>query len=520
MIGYIKKFLKNNYISFLIVYSISIIIYQFFINNMLVNTEDTIAYGSFWLQGAWDIILGRYFTAITKGLFLGINSEPINTLISIFFTSLSIYIVFNLFDLDKKIIIFLSILCITSTVNYYILSHRYSSIAASLQIFFASLSISSIIKIQNFKRKLIISIFFLVTSLALGQYSLAILPLVFLFYIIYKLISIDKLDYKYLINLFIILCISVIVGVTIYRISWLLLIKILNLPPTDYLGADSIGFLNIIKGIPSAFINSYIIFYQYFTGQIIKFNGFGAYFLYTLLFIIYILSIIIYSIKYNKKILILVGIVLPIILLPSILSITIYMTPSYQKIRPHQMISFTIFIPLLFIILYNIYKKIHFINLLIIMFAIILLHCQVLQMSIDFDTMYRSNKSTSNIINLILSRLDNERLFGIDKNIYFYGSFSNNELYYTQTYKDRFTNLDKVNYRFLIGSFDHNYSSWKNSMTLGYIRYYMGININMNLNANFDELFNSDEFLVARPFPSSESIFTINDNDIIVKVSD
>ena len=509
----IKKCITKNFKYFSILYLITLIVYQFFINNLLFNNEDAMAAGTFELNYTWDISLGRYLVAALKIMFLGVNSEPFNTIISLFLICLSIYIIFSLFGENQGFSIFISMFIITSVINYYILSHRYSSIASSLQLFFATLSVASIIKVINLRLRLLLSITFLVISCALGQYSIAILPITVLFYIINYLIH-NKFNLRLIRDLFLDLIVTLVLGLVIYRLTWLLSLKILNIAPANYLGTDKISFFCILLGVPNAFVKSYTIFYQYFSGQIMKFNIYGAYYLYLLFFVFYIVIIVIFSIREKKYELILFAVFLPLLTLPSICSMPIFFTPNYPFIRPHQMLAFTLIIPFIAISLKHILKK----AFVLVLILVVLLHCQVLQMSVDFDTMYKSNISTSNIINLILSKLDTMELLD-DNYIYFYGSFAKNQLYYTQTFEDKFTKLNKINHRFLIGNLD-GYSSWKNQIIRGYIRYYMGVNIKMDLNANFDELFRSKDFLNAKPFPSDESVFVVNGNEVVVKVSE
>ena len=523
----IKNELVNNIEFFFSTYVLSVLLYQFFINNLLINTEDTMGTSTFSMGGGWNVSLGRYLNAVLQVIFMGVSAEPVNTMLSLLIVCLSVFLIFQLFKEGKLLFLFSTLLIISSPITYYIMSHRYSSIAASLQILFSVLSICGIIKYKSFISKLVVSTIFLTCSLALGQYSIGITALVLLVYCIYtyvfensKLEYIFRLVYQYLIVF--------VLGLLLYKLSWSVTMKIAHVSPTNYVGASDIGILSLITMFPSALIKSYSIMIDYLNGSIIKYNIFGAYIINFLFIIFALVYIFIYAYKKHNSILTstLVDLSL-IVFIPPILSITIFFTPAYQYVRPHQMITFALFVPMTFLLLKKIFyadecrtKLLKLIKPIYLIFAIVLFHSQILQMSVDFDTMYRSKNFLENIYILILNKIENKNLLDSKKNYYIYGNFYHNELFYVQHFKDRYTKLDKVNYRFVVGNVSGN-DWWGQFLKNQYIREYMGINISSETPyEKYKDYFETEEFKSIKPFPADESIFEISENDVIIKVSD
>ncbi len=70
---------------FLSTYVISYLIYAFLINNQLVNSLDGLWCGQYRLSGFWDIQTGRMANVFIDALRLGVNGEPLQSLIALFF---------------------------------------------------------------------------------------------------------------------------------------------------------------------------------------------------------------------------------------------------------------------------------------------------------------------------------------------------------------------------------------------------------------------------------------------------
>ena len=512
---------------FFATYVVSLLLYQFFINNLLMNTEDTMGTPTFYMGGAHNVSLGRYLYAVLQLVFMGINAEPINTASAILIICLSVFLIFSLFEDGRLLFFVATLMVISSPITYYIMSHRYSSIAASLQVFFSVLSVYGVIKYKHFITKLIFSTILLVISLALVQYGIGIAALVMLFYCIYIYVFKNE-KIKDVIKLICHFIIVLILALLLYRVSWSVCMKLCKVSSTSYFGASDIGILSIITMFPSSFIKTYSIMLDYLNGNIIKFNIFGAYIINYIFIIFTLISIFIYTYKKFKSVLtaILVDLAL-IIFIPPILSITIFFTPSYQYIRPHQMITFALFIPMTIMLLKKIfYTDVSYIKLvkvlkpLYLILAMVLFHSQILQMSVDFDTMYRSKNAMQNISMLILNKLENKNLLDSKKNYYIYGNFFDNELYYIQDYKDRYTKLDKVNYRFAVGNVSSN-DWWGQFLKTEFIREYMGINLFPDTpHEKYNSYYDTEEFKRIKPFPADESIFGVSETDVIIKVSD
>ena len=523
----IKKSFVSNINYFFSTYVIIVLLYQLFINNLLMNAEDTMGTPTFYLGGAWNVSLGRYLYAVWQVFYVGINAEPLNTMLAIFIFCLCIFLVFDIFKDNKMLYLFSTLMIMSSPMVYYGLSHRYSSVAGSLSILLSIISIRGLICYKNSITKFIFSTLFLTMSLALGQYAIGLTALVLLFYCVYayickkeELTRIFKIIYQYIIVF--------VLGLLLYRFTWIVSMKLCKVSAPSYVGASDISVFSIITMFPSAFIKSYSIMIDYLNGSLIKFNIFGAYIINYTLIIIALISIFVYTYKKYKSILtaLLVDFAL-IVFIPPILSITIFFTPAYQYIRPHQMITFALFMPMLILLVKKIFyaedsktKAVKIFKPMYLILAVVLFHSQILQMSVDFDTMYRSKNSLENIYMLILNKIENKNLLDSKKNYYIYGNFYHNELFYVQDFKDRYTKLDKVNYRFVVGNVNGN-DWWGQFLKNQYVREYMGINISSETPyEKYKDYFETEQFKSIKSFPADESIFEISENDVIIKVSE
>ncbi len=519
LIATFKQNIKKHIKFFILIYVASILLYQFFINNLLINTYDPMVSGTFTWSAGWNSLLGRYFNSFLVVLFQGLNAEPLNTLIALLIICISIQIVFCLFDEENIFTAFLSMFIITSSSNYLILSHRYSSIAACVQLLFAILAVFVIVKFKNVYIKMFLSTLSIILSLASGQYSIALSLIIFFMYVLYSYLF-YKLDIKTIIKISLQFVVSFILGIVLYRISWLLLLKVANMKLNDYFGNNEISLINIVTSVPYAFVGSFKAFYNYFTGKILQFNFFNAYYVYFVFFGVFIFILSFYVFKIYKSIVQVIVIdALIVLAVPSMLALTIYFTPSAIYIRPHQTIPYVFFIPIVAIFVKKILITSHIPKTIFIIFLISILHAQVLQMSADFDTMYRSKISTTNFYNLILNRLNERGLLSAD-NILFFGNITKNDLYYNQDYSEKYTKRDKRNHSFIVGNIDGSENSWYTDCIRGYINNYIGLDINMVYNGDYSKFLESDQYKNARPFPSDESIFVLDNSEIIVKVSD
>ena len=202
--------------------------------------------------------------------------------------------------------------------------------------------------------------------------------------------------------------------------------------------------------------------------------------------------------------------------IPIALNINLLFNPYEPSIRPHQMMSYVYLLPILIIILHASFKKAFKYLLLV---FILLLHSQLLQMSVDFDTMYRSKNSTTNIYNLVFSKLLNDNLLSDKYNYYFYGSMDKNELFYTVNFDKHYINSNVINNEFMVGRNYVPLEYWHNRLKLDFVREYMGIKVKCKYDETFSGFCSSDEFLSANPFLSDESIFVIDDTNIVIKLS-
>lgn len=530
-----------NAVTVAVLYLISIILYQFFINNLLISNNDPMVLSTFSFAGKTTISLGRWFLPVIDIILAGVKAEPLQTYGALLFLCLSITIIFEIFSIKSMVIrIVLGIFIITSPSVYYLLSYRYTSYEYFIGLFFAVSCAYVLLKYDNgFFESLLSTILFILT-LAIYQYFIAITLVVVVVFLINS-----YSNNKNTINnkkTIIFTALTFIVGSIIYKVIWEFFKAILKINVSVYRGVDKINITNILINIPKAIFQSYSHFYNYFfNGTIIKYNVFKIYAFSGFILVIMFITFVCLSYKNNinktKNLINFVFTLLLIILLPIVLSITNFLTPGDLSMDARGTISYALLIPILISLLlsnndiFDIQRQRiiigSYLKRILIVFSIIILHCQLLQMSIDFDCMYNTKNTCTNIMTILLSKLNNDGLLDNNHKYLFFGDLGNNELYYVEDYKIPYTNFAlEPNPFFIIGRGDSLINGdWDMQRRFGIIRNYMGIAINKNVSNFYNDVYkkylyfiDTDEYIAAKPFPSNEGIFTINDV-VIVKLS-
>ena len=518
---------KTHLKTFLFLYITTILIYQFFINNNLINDADTVYFNGFFTAGSefWEIRLGRFSLPFFDRLFAGVKSEPYNTYLALLLLTLSIIILFSLFSISKTLKYFLSLFIVTSPTIYFYLSYKYCSTGYMMAMLFSVLCTFSIFSFKNRPLRIFTAILFSVISLSFYQYFIAVSVTTFTIKLIFDINNNKKINFKLIIDF----AISIIISFILYRLIWIAFITILKLKPTDYRGVNETNIITIIRNLPTALLDTYKVFFNHFIyGSYIKYNIFNLY-------IINFIPIILIIVDTLRNIYINCDLshkdnfsfyfsILLIFIIPVSLSFVNLLTPGNKSLPATGTIALITFIPLISTLIPTINFYFKPLKIIVYVFLVFILHCQVLQMCFDFNTMYKSKEATKNVLTLVSSALINKKYMDGKHNIVIYGSVTENELYYLEkpVLKPFNIKLTPNSEAILLKTNDEkNAFDWNYGRKQAYYKQYLGLNMNLAYGDTKKYLYilDTDLYKNAKPFPSDEAFIEIDDT-VIVKLSD
>ncbi len=239
----------------------------FILNIALITSElfwaDSLSFGNVYISNAWDLSLGRWFLRYIDFTRFGLSSILVSSTFSLIILSLCVVLVVDLFKIKKLIYkILISLILSLSPFFTETLLSAYFSFDYTLSLLFSILSIYLIYNLKNKKLRIILSSILL--SLSLGIYqaylgvSVTLALLVPLIYLINKKITKKEFIEKIIESL-----IFGIIGIILYEVILKLHLLIWNIPLSNYSGASEIGLKSILD-IPFHIKDSYISFYNYF----------------------------------------------------------------------------------------------------------------------------------------------------------------------------------------------------------------------------------------------------------------
>ena len=518
--------------------AISYILYSFLINNNLVNTYDGLCHGNSHIANEWEIMIGRFFIPVLCILRLGISVEPLISILSLFYLCFGLYLILIIFDMVNKRGVFLSIITVSSSTVCIWLSYRYTSTAFSLGFLLAVIASYILIKFEeanllSYVLKLILSSLFIMLSLALYQTQVAVTLLIAMMYFIIHTYNNHNNSLTSFFKPLLDTAISFIIGMIIYKYFWDVILKVLHISASNYKGADSLHFTEILLNVPNKFVNSFNNFYLYFSGKSFKSDALNLYMVGWLLIIISILLIIYKLIKKNISLFRIVFIIIVLLLIPSALSITTFLAATTEGVSGQGTIAFAILFTLIGMIIFNLYDFSIYKKSTIAMLTVflIILHGRFNQLMVDTFAMYDYRNASISLVNQIIGRIDNLYFQSSDSdinpinNVVLLGVPVKNELFKVTTHSfRRLSNRDCINDFAKVGNF------WGNGkINIEWMQFsYEGLIdkcMNLNYVADVDKymksayLYEDENFINRKPFPSYESIFDI-DGTVYVKVSE
>lgn len=414
-----KKNNKKKIIIFISTFILLLLVHIPLLTKNIITAD--VLLNNFYYKGySWEISLGRFGLYII-GIIKQYMSTPIIDLIpSFIIISIITYLLIDLFKIKDSINIILTILImVLSPIISSIFIFHYCAIGYLIAFLCGVLSTYIFYKSKNKYIKNILPIILIIISLSMYQAYLSLIITVFVLYNI-KLILNKKYNYKDVLHYLVLL----IIGVISYFVLMKLSLVIFHIDLSSYGDADKVG-LNTLLSIPSKFIESYKLTFEFvFKDNIIKNNYFNNYIysiILSILMIIFIVRDIIKN-KIKKKNIVLIIVLL--LLLPVFLNSVIFVIND-SKLQLLMSVSYII-IPV-FILSFDVNRIYKLILVLVFGLLFRIYYIQV-------QATYTSLENTFNSYKLVISKSIN------DKKDYKYMIIGN-----IDTYQD----INNLNYGFI-----------------------------------------------------------------------
>lgn len=264
------------------------ILAHFTLYSQLITTTDGFHFGTRYYAGAWEISLGRWFIVILNILRYGLVSPAHITFFSIFILAITSILIVDIFEIKNKVTAIITSACIVlAPFVYQTLLYEFTADA-----YFIALLLS-VLTVFFYKRKnKILSIISIVLLMAIYQSYINVVMFLGLSLIILNLIQ-DKQTIDEAIKDFFIYYIVCFIGILLYYIVTLVILKITGIQLSDYSGASTNGILNIIQNLPKGIFQSYYRTYSYFFNDLIINNSvYKREILYAIMYIFLLINVL------------------------------------------------------------------------------------------------------------------------------------------------------------------------------------------------------------------------------------
>ena len=241
------------------------VVYFPLMSQKLTNTFDGLWMDTYYIAGGWELSIGRWLWPLADALRFGVQTDPINSLLTLSLVTLSFILVRRLFTTKDSFLTYLLGMAFISSASVSIqLSYRYMSPIFGLSLFLSVAAAYCVIRTENKVRAVVQGIVCLTLSLGLYQANLGSFCLILLVY--FLMLLFQKPD-RSLIHGHIAksLC-SAAAGVVLYYLTLKIVLLITGSRMSGYNGAASVSPLYVLKRLPTGVARAYQIFGIYFSG--------------------------------------------------------------------------------------------------------------------------------------------------------------------------------------------------------------------------------------------------------------
>ena len=248
---------------FCVMLGFAVVVYFPLMSQKLTNTFDGLWVDTYYIAGGWELSIGRWLWPLADALRFGVQTDPINSLLTLSLVTLSFILVRRLFTTKDSFLTYLLGMAFISSASVSIqLSYRYMSPIFGLSLFLSVAAAYCVIRTENKARAVVQGTVCLTLSLGLYQANLGSFCLILLVY--FLMLLFQKLD-RSLIHAHIAksLC-SAAAGVVLYYLTLKLILLVTGFQMSEYNGAASVSLLYVLKRLPTGAARAYQIFGIYF----------------------------------------------------------------------------------------------------------------------------------------------------------------------------------------------------------------------------------------------------------------
>lgn len=248
---------------FCVMLGFAVVVYFPLMSQKLTNTFDGLWVDTYYIAGGWELSIGRWLWPLADALRFGVQTDPINSLLTLSLVTLSFILVRRLFMTKDSFLTYLLGMAFISSASVSIqLSYRYMSPIFGLSLFLSVAAAYCVIRTENKARAVVQGTMCLTLSLGLYQANLGSFCLILLVY--FLMLLFQKLD-RSLIHAHIAksLC-SAAAGVVLYYLTLKLILLVTGFQMSEYNGAASVSPLYVLKRLPTGAARAYQIFGIYF----------------------------------------------------------------------------------------------------------------------------------------------------------------------------------------------------------------------------------------------------------------
>lgn len=248
---------------FCVMLGFAVVVYFPLMSQKLTNTFDGLWVDTYYIAGGWEFSIGRWLWPLADALRFGVQTDPINSLLTLSLVTLSFILVRRLFTTKDSFLTYLLGMAFISSASVSIqLSYRYMSPIFGLSLFLSVAAAYCVIRTENKARAVVQGTACLTLSLGLYQANLGSFCLILLVY--FLMLLFQKPD-RSLIHGHVAksLC-SAAAGVVLYYLTLKIVLLITGFQMSEYNGAASVSPLYVLKRLPTGAARAYQIFGIYF----------------------------------------------------------------------------------------------------------------------------------------------------------------------------------------------------------------------------------------------------------------
>ena len=262
---------KQDRIYFLGMLGFAVVVYFPLISQRLVNTYDGLWHGAYYMGGFWELSIGRWLLPAVDFLRFGIQTEPINALLTLSMIALAVAMLRRLFAVNDKPLTWLAGMgFVSGAVVGVWLSYRYTSPIFGLSFLLSAAAADHATRTEHIGKAIGESAVLLALSLGLYQANLACSCMILLAYLLRLLF---RAEGKKQVHAHIAKSLgSAASGMILYWLVLKLVLLACGQQLASYNGAAEISVKSILLGLPGGILQAYQLFATYFFQNIYRHN--------------------------------------------------------------------------------------------------------------------------------------------------------------------------------------------------------------------------------------------------------